>query len=169
VNIPKSYEEINENTEGGKVLMKKADLNEIAYMELILLIDVRSSSGNVVFSIIKGCKSRDYTDGNSSSAWGKLKKKFDPVYDPSLVKTERVFRQSKLERGEEPEIWITNLKEIRLKLEDMGSHMTDSQFFVQVLNSLANDYELQMVLMEKRIGNKVNPLTIDELQEDSTL
>jgi hypothetical protein len=29
VNIPKSGEEINENTEEGKVLMKNADINEI--------------------------------------------------------------------------------------------------------------------------------------------
>jgi hypothetical protein len=45
-----------------------------------------------VFSIIKGCKSRDYTDGNSALAWDKLKEKFDLVSDPSLIKTGRVFR-----------------------------------------------------------------------------
>jgi hypothetical protein len=39
--------------------MKNADLNEMDNMELILLIDVRSSSGKVVSSIIKGFKSRD--------------------------------------------------------------------------------------------------------------
>jgi hypothetical protein len=50
--------------------MENADLNEMSYTELILLIDVRISSGKVVFSIIKGCKSRDYADGNSVLAWG---------------------------------------------------------------------------------------------------
>jgi hypothetical protein len=34
----------------------------------------------------------------------KFKKKFDPIAAPSLVKTERAFRQSKLEKGENPEI-----------------------------------------------------------------
>jgi hypothetical protein len=48
----------------------------------------------------------------------------------------------------------------------MGSFMTDDQFMVQVLNSLTNDYELQMLLLEKRIGSKENPLTIDELKEE---
>jgi hypothetical protein len=38
VNIPNSDEEINEKTEEGKVLMKNADLNEMAYTELILSI-----------------------------------------------------------------------------------------------------------------------------------
>jgi hypothetical protein len=38
-----------------------------------------------------------------------------------------------------------------------------------VLNSLTNKYELQMVLMEKQIVNKDNPLTIDELLEELSL
>jgi hypothetical protein len=44
--------------------MKNTDLNEMVYIYLILLIGVRISSGKVVFSIIKGFKSRDYFDGN---------------------------------------------------------------------------------------------------------
>jgi hypothetical protein len=97
---------------------------------------------------------------------GYLKKKFDPVSTSLLVRKERAFRKSKLEKGEEPKIWITNLEELRLKLEVMESHITDSQFMVQVLNILSNDYESQMNLMEKRISNKDKPLTIDELLEE---
>jgi hypothetical protein len=37
-------------------------------------------------------------------AWDKLKKKVDPISAPSLVKTERAFMKSKLEKGEDPEI-----------------------------------------------------------------
>jgi hypothetical protein len=51
----------------------------------------------------------------------------------------------------------------------MGLFMTDDQSMVQVLNSLAYDYELQMLLLEKRIGSKENPLTIDELKEELSL
>jgi hypothetical protein len=42
----------------------------------------------------------------------------------------------------------------------MGSSMTDDQFIVQVLNSLASDYELQMRLLEKQIGIKDSPLSM---------
>jgi hypothetical protein len=42
--------------------------------------------------------------------------------------------------------------------------MIDDQFMVHLLNSLTNDYELQMLLLEKRIGSKDNPLTFDELK-----
>ena len=102
-------------------------------------------------------------------AWEKLKKKFELVSAPTLVKTERLFRESKLGKSEDPEIWINNLDDLRVKLEVMGSEMTDEQFLIQVLNSLTNDYELQMILMEKRIGDKMNPLSIDELNEDLKL
>jgi hypothetical protein len=169
MNIPKSDEEIDENTEEGKVLIKNVVLNEMGYTDLILSIDARRINGKVVFSMIKGCKSRDYTDGNSALTWDENKKKFDPVSDASLVNTERGFRQSQLEKREDPEIWITNLEELHLKLEDMESYMTDSRFMRQVLNSRINEYELQMVMMEKRIMNKENTPSIDELREALSL
>ena len=48
----------------------------------------------------------------------------------------------------------------------MGSSMTDDQFMIQVLTG---DYELQMLLLEKRIGSKDNPLSIEELKEELNL
>jgi hypothetical protein len=51
----------------------------------------------------------------------------------------------------------------------MGSSMTDDQFMVQVLNSLTGDYEIQMLLLKKRIGNKVNLLTIEKRNEELNL
>jgi hypothetical protein len=44
----------------------------------------------------------------------------------------------------------------------MGAFMTDDQLMLQVLNSSTNDYELQMLLLEKRIGSKENPLPFDD-------
>jgi hypothetical protein len=107
-----------------------------------------------VFNVIKECISRDYTDGNPTLRWDNLKKKFIPGSFPSIFNTERTFRQSKLEKGGDLEIWITNLEELHLKLEDMDSQMTESHFMVQVLNSLANDYGLQVVLMGNVLGIK---------------
>jgi hypothetical protein len=47
----------------------------------------------------------------------------------------------------------------------MELFMTDDYFMVQFLNSLTNDYKLQVLLLEKRFGSKENPLSIDELKE----
>jgi hypothetical protein len=51
-----------------------------------------------------------------------------------------MFRESRLGKNEDPEIWINNLEGLHIKLETVGSSMTDDQFIVQVLNSLTSDY-----------------------------
>jgi hypothetical protein len=99
----------------------------------------------------------------------KLRRKYDPISAPSLVKTERMFRESKLGNKEDPEIWINNLEDLRVKLDAMGSSMTDDQFIIQVLNGLNSENELQMLLLEKQIGNKENPLSVEELKEELNL
>jgi hypothetical protein len=51
----------------------------------------------------------------------------------------------------------------------MGSSMTDEQFMIQILKNLTKEYKLQMLLLEKRIVDANNPLTIEELKEELTL
>jgi hypothetical protein len=91
--IPESSEVFDEKTEGGKRMLRIIDLNEMAFTELILSIDASSSSGKIAVRIVKSCKIKDYEDGHACLAWEKLKKKCDPVFAPSLVKTERLFRE----------------------------------------------------------------------------
>ena len=49
--IPKTSEELEEKSEEGRRMMKNADLNELAFTELILSIDVSNSSGKIAFGI----------------------------------------------------------------------------------------------------------------------
>ena len=121
------------------------------------------------FNMVKGCKSKDYTEGNAAIAWERIKNKCEPISDHSLVKAERLFRQSSLSQNKETDTWTTALEEFRMKLDDMGSAITDDQFTIHALNNLTRDYELQIVLLEKSIGNKVNPLEVDELREELKL
>ena len=100
------------------------DLNKLDYTEFVLSIDVRSSSGKVAFSMVKGYKSKDYIDGKAAIAWD-MKKKFKPNSAPSLVKTEKMFRQSVLKRNKDPDNWIIYLEKLGMKLEDMGFTMID--------------------------------------------
>jgi hypothetical protein len=167
--IPNSSEVLDEKSDEGKRMLRIIDSNEMAFTELVLSIDVSSSSDKIAFGIVKNCKTKDYEDGHAGLAWEKSKKKYDPVPAPSLVKTERLFRECKLEKDEDPETWFTNLEALRLKLEVMGSFMTDDQFMIHVLNSLTNHYNLQVLLLEKQIGSKENPLNIDELKEELSL
>jgi hypothetical protein len=145
------------------------DLIEMACTELVLSIDVSSSSSKITFEIIKSCKTKDYEDGHAGLALKKLEKKYDPVSDPWLVQTERLFRECKLGKDEDPKAWITNLVGLPLKLEVMGLFLTNDQFMVKDFNSLMNEYKLQMLLLKKRIESKEITLAIDELKEEMSL
>jgi hypothetical protein len=50
-------------------MLKIIKLNEIAFTELILSIDIKTSNGEIAFKLVKGCKSKDYPDGNAATAW----------------------------------------------------------------------------------------------------
>ena len=43
----------------------------------------------------------------------------------------------------DPEIRITELEDPRVRLEVMGSCISDNQFIIYTLNNLTSDYELQ--------------------------
>jgi hypothetical protein len=87
---------------------------------------------------------------------GKTQDKFEPVSAASMVKLEK--------KGENPEVWITELEDLCLKLEDMGSTICDNQFMIHVLNNLTTDYDLQLALMEKRVRDLKKPLSIAEIK-----
>jgi hypothetical protein len=167
--VPKSNEVIDDRTDEGKAKSKILDANELAYTELVLSMDVKKASGKVAFNIVKGCKSKEYEDGNAAIAWERLRNKYQPTSAASLVKLECSFRQSVLKKKDDPDAWITQLEEMRMQLEEMGSVMSDDQFMVHVLNNLTADYELQVALLERRIGSTSNPLTVDELRVELNL
>jgi hypothetical protein len=74
--IPSLDEEFDDLSDIGKETSRIIKLNEIAYTELILSIDVKTSSGKTAFNIIKSCKVKDHPDGNAAAAWKKLKNKY---------------------------------------------------------------------------------------------
>jgi hypothetical protein len=76
LSIPTADEEIDEESESGKKKSAIIELNEIAYTELILSIDIKTRSGKVAFNLIKGYKSKNYPDGNAAVAWERLKNKY---------------------------------------------------------------------------------------------
>jgi hypothetical protein len=106
VKVPRTDEDYDMESEEGKKLTIAADMNKLAYTELILSIDDKTSSGKVAFNLVKGFKNKDYADGNASMDWERLKNKFEPSSAPSLVKLEKQFRQCSLKKGQDPDIWI---------------------------------------------------------------
>jgi hypothetical protein len=74
-----------------------------------------------------------------------------------------------LKKGQDPNIWITELEYYRMRLEELGSSISDNQFILHILNNMTEDYDLQVAMMEKRVTDKSNPLTIDEIRDDLNL
>ena len=102
-------------------------------------------------------------------AWNKLKAKYEPMSAPSMVKLDKQFRDSTLKNGEDPEVWITQLEDICVRLEDMGSSISERQFMIHILNNLTPDYDLQVALLERRVGDVDNPLTVQEIRSELSL
>jgi hypothetical protein len=107
LSIPKVDGEIDETSDIGKKKYIIIKINEITYTEPILLIDVKVCSDKVAFNIIRGCKTKDYPDGNGAIAWERLKNNYEPVSVTSMVKLEKQFRELSLKKGQDPEVWIT--------------------------------------------------------------
>ena len=124
LSVPRSDEEFDVTSEIGKEKSRIIELNENAFTELILSIDVKTSSGKTAFNLVKGCKTKDHPDGNAATAWERLKNKYEPVSAPTLVKLEKQFRELSLKKGQDPETWITELEDLRVRLETMESSIS---------------------------------------------
>jgi hypothetical protein len=117
-----------------------SELNELAYSDLILSMDTDKSGGKVALNIVKRSKTREYPDGNAAVAWQGLKRNYAPNTAPSLSKLRKQFYGTKLKKKVDPDIFITYLEDVRGRMEDMGSQMTDDQLFMMhILNNLTKD------------------------------
>jgi hypothetical protein len=115
-----------------KFLMINSDLNEVACMDLIYLIDFETSDGKIAFNLVKGYKTKDHSDCNVTTVWERFKKKYEPISAPSMVKLEKRFRGLSLNKLKDPEVRITEIENLCIRLEDMGSAITDNQFMIHV-------------------------------------
>jgi hypothetical protein len=48
------------------------------------------------------------------------------------VKLEKQFRELSLKKGEDPEVWITELEDLRVRLEAMDSSISENQFMIHI-------------------------------------
>jgi hypothetical protein len=49
------------------------------------------------------------------------KNKYESVSAPSMVKVNKQFKDSSLNKGQYPDIWITKLEDFRVKIYDLNS------------------------------------------------
>ncbi len=169
IKIPKTTEVIDEKTEEGKKKIKIMELNEIGYVDLILSMNTDTLAGQVAFDIVKKTRVPDYEDGNIQVAWKSLKRKYSPKTAPTLASFNKRFYGSTCSKGMDPDVYLTFLENLRSRMAEMNSTITDDQFNMHALNTLPDDYVRQVESLEKRIGDKDNPLTIEDVREELEL
>jgi hypothetical protein len=96
---------------------------------------------------------------------GEVKKQVSTAICSLLNKIEKQFKQCALKNGQGPDIWMTELEDYRVKLEDLGLSTSGNQFILNVLNNLTTDYNLQLAIMEKTLNDKMNLIAVDELRD----
>ena len=165
--VPKSTEDEDKLTDEQK---QEKKWNEKAYADLVLSMDTDKPSGRVAFNIIRGTKTAEYADGNAALAWKRLKRKYEPNTAPTLMKLTQLYQNARLKKGRDPDVFVTYLEDLRSRLQVMNWEVTDTQFMVKILNSLPDDYENQMNVLERRIGsNGEDSLTIEDIREELNL
>jgi gag-polypeptide of LTR copia-type/Zinc knuckle len=131
--------------------------------------DVKASNGKIAFNLIKGYKSKHYPDRNAAIAWERLKNKNEPISAPSMIKSEEQFQGLSLKTDHHSELWITELEDLCVRLEDMDSSVSDNQFMIHVLSNLTSEYDSQLALMEKRMGDVEKPLIVAKIKVELSL
>jgi hypothetical protein len=61
---------------------------------------------------------------------------------------------------------ITEIKNYRMRLEELVSGISDNQFLLHILNNMMDNYDSQLAMMEKRLTDKSNPSTLSGIQND---
>jgi hypothetical protein len=78
-----------------------------------------------------------------ANAGEKQKKKYERVSALSILKQEKQFRESSLKKGEVPDVWITELEDIQVRLDAMSSGISETEFLIHALNNLTPEYNLK--------------------------
>ena len=168
--IPKSGDTLDETTEEGKKKAKIRKANSKAYTDLVMCMDCAEAGGRVAMNIVRRSKTKDYKYGHARNAWLKLKERYEPKSAPSRAKLQRQFYAAKCRQKEDPELYITYMEDLRMRLVDAGGEeIGDEQFMIQVLNTLPEMYDTTVEAIEDRVGSIDDPISIDEIEEKLSL
>ena len=168
--VPADKTVIDTSTPAGKEQERIQEANEDAYEDLILSINAVDEVGRVAFQMVKSSKTNDLKDGDARMAWEKLEKKYQPKTTPSRLDLGEEFSNLKVKTWKsDPDIWISKLDDLRIRINEAGGNRTEMDVMEHVLTHMPKDYNELYVTLHRRIGSSNDPLTIDELKEELTL
>ena len=168
--MQEEYQNALEGDEGlDKKIVKLGELNELAYEDLILLINTSSSVGKVGFGLVKNVKSEDFPEGNYKVAWDRLVSKYALHTASSLLKLKSEFHNRKLESIDmDPDECISHFEGLQIRMTEFGQkgNVSDEDLMIHILNNLPKEDNVILDELENYLmATGENALTIDSIHE----
>ena len=146
--------------------------NKKGFGDLILSIDCTTAAGKVAFAMVKGTKTKENPQGNLRAAFLRLKTKYEPSTTPQLMQLTKDFHSKSLNKNQDPDIFITELEALKVKMHELGHEINDKSLILHVLNNLNENYEMEIKMLEHRMQllNEANKeMTIEEFLTELNL
>ena len=91
-------------------------------------------------------------DGDAALAWSRLSKKYEPKTAPSRLMLKKKFTSSVLRNArDDPDEWLTDLENLKDRLNEAGSKCSDEELLEHALNNLPKEYEHVVAKLEDRL------------------
>jgi len=160
--ILKASDTLDENDPNDKPKIQAWKMNEIAMEELLC-----SVSDPVSHGALKCSHTKDIPDGDSSKAWKEMQSWFELKTNQAKLELRHCFHACKMEdKEEDPNNYLTELENMRWRLDELGVKVDDEEFMTHIVHSLPPAYRITVMNAEKRIGALTNGITLQELMED---
>jgi gag-polypeptide of LTR copia-type len=131
-------------------LIKLRDLNARAFENLLCLIDTTNPLGLIAFRVVRSSKTVDYEDGHAGNSWTILDDKYMPKTAASLTKVHSDFYAAVMLSRQDLNVFVVKFEYQHVLMEQLGSTMTNDQFVMHIMNSLAGEYSVLVSLREDR-------------------
>jgi gag-polypeptide of LTR copia-type len=96
----------------------------------------------------------------------RLRQKYAPTTSFALSTVYKTYAALKLRKGHDPDVFITYLQDLRMRMAEMNQVVDDKAFMLHLLADLGDDYELIQFHLDHRMFLTVNPLTLEELRHE---
>ena len=153
---------IDESTDDGKRLLELRKLHRRAFYELTMSMSLKTVEGKMAFRTVRNSTSDDFPMGDAREAWVRLREEYESSTGSAQIELKRKFHGATMRANQNPVSFVTNLENIRERLERLGVIISDNELMLQILDSLPKEYENTQDLLKVTFDK--GHLTITEVK-----
>ena len=103
-------------------------------------------------------------DGLESKDWYNLLKQYQPSTTRDKINLDREIRNRRLNPGEDPDLWLSELNRLRLKMKNLfNEDINEKSFQLIIINGLPNEYSVTQSQLEFML-DKNEELTLEDIK-----